>query len=66
MDKSRRRKLTDAPRRCPGPANGYTLDMILAWRGSATLLDWAMIILNPLEPWPVHYVLPSAVKHNVI
>ena len=27
---------------------------------SATLIDWAMVILNPLEPWPGELVLPAA------
>jgi len=29
------------------------------------LLDWAMIILNPLEPWPGQHVLSSAKKNNI-
>jgi aryl-alcohol dehydrogenase-like predicted oxidoreductase len=29
------------------------------------LLDWAMIILNPLEPWPGSLCLPAAVNHDV-
>ena len=38
----------------PGPANGFTLDLILCLERFGPLLDWAMIILNPLEPWPGH------------
>ena len=36
----------------PGPANGFTLDLILWLERFQGLIDWAMIILNPLEPWP--------------
>ena len=36
----------------PGPANGFTLDLIDCLERYGALLDWAMIILNPLEPWP--------------
>ena len=36
----------------PGPANGFTLDLIDCFERFGELIDWAMIILNPLEPWP--------------
>ncbi len=49
----------------PGPANGFTLDLIQNFERFGELIDWAMIILNPLEPWPGQYVLPAAVKHGV-
>lgn len=49
----------------PGPANGFTLDMIQCFEKFEGLIDWAMIILNPLEPWPGQHVLPAAVKHQV-
>jgi aryl-alcohol dehydrogenase-like predicted oxidoreductase len=49
----------------PGPANGFTLDVILCLERFGALLDWAMIILNPLEPWPGGLCLPAAVKHQV-
>ena len=29
------------------------------------LIDWAMVILNPLEPWPGELVLPAAERHGV-
>ena len=29
------------------------------------LIDWAMIILNPLEPWPGELVLPAAAQADV-
>ncbi|MEO1835722.1 MAG: aldo/keto reductase, partial [Akkermansiaceae bacterium] len=34
----------------PGPANGFTLDLIHSFEEFGELIDWAMIILNPLEP----------------
>jgi aryl-alcohol dehydrogenase-like predicted oxidoreductase len=58
-------KLTERIGVAPGPANGFTLDMILCFERFGALLDWGMIILNPLEPWPGQLVLPAAVKHEV-
>lgn len=49
----------------PGPANGFTLDIISTFEKFGELIDWTMIILNPLEPWPGNLVLPAAEKHNV-
>ncbi|HEY2801385.1 MAG TPA: aldo/keto reductase [Chthoniobacterales bacterium] len=49
----------------PGPANGFTLDLILALERFQGLLDWAMIILNPLEPWPGSLCLPAAERTGV-
>lgn len=49
----------------PGPANGFTLDMIDCFERFGELIDWAMIILNPQEPWPGDLVLPAAEKHGV-
>jgi aryl-alcohol dehydrogenase-like predicted oxidoreductase len=58
-------KLTDRIGIAPGPANGFTLDLILCFERFGPLLDWAMIILNPLEPWPGQLVLPAAARHEV-
>jgi aryl-alcohol dehydrogenase-like predicted oxidoreductase len=44
----------------PGPANGFTLDLIDCLERFGEWIDWAMIILNPLEPWPGELVLPAA------
>jgi aryl-alcohol dehydrogenase-like predicted oxidoreductase len=44
----------------PGPANGFTLDLIDCLERFGDRLDWAMIILNPLEPWPGELVLDAA------
>jgi aryl-alcohol dehydrogenase-like predicted oxidoreductase len=49
----------------PGPANGFTLDLIDCMERFAESLDWAMIILNPLEPWPGELVLDAARAHEV-
>lgn len=49
----------------PGPANGFTLDMILCFERFGSLLDWAMIILNPFEPWPGSLVLPAAARFGI-
>lgn len=49
----------------PGPANGFTLDLIHCFERFGALIDWAMIILNPLEPWPGQLCLPAAVKHDI-
>ncbi len=49
----------------PGPANGFTLDLIDCLERFAAQIDWAMIILGPLEPWPGELVLGAAVAHEV-
>ncbi len=49
----------------PGPANGFTLDLILSFERFGELIDWAMVILNPLEPWPGKLALPAAEKFGV-
>jgi aryl-alcohol dehydrogenase-like predicted oxidoreductase len=49
----------------PGPANGFTLDVIDCLERFGTLLDWAMIILNPLEPWPGELCLAAAAAAQV-
>jgi aryl-alcohol dehydrogenase-like predicted oxidoreductase len=49
----------------PGPANGFTLDLIACLERFGARIDWAMIILNPLEPWPGELVLDAAARHEV-
>ncbi len=49
----------------PGPANGFTLDLISCLERFGDRIDWAMIILNPLEPWPGELCLDAAAKHEV-
>ena len=57
--------LTDGIGIAPGPANGFTLDLLECFDRFGDRLDWAMIILNPFEPWPGSYVLDSAAERNV-
>src|SRR5215212_7898428 len=49
----------------PGPANGFTLDLIACLEQFGEAIDWAMIILNPLEPWPGELCLPTALEADV-
>ncbi|HYM46784.1 MAG TPA: aldo/keto reductase [Solirubrobacteraceae bacterium] len=49
----------------PGPANGFTLDLIGCLERYGELIDWAMIILNPLEPWPGELALRAAQANDV-
>ena len=49
----------------PGPANGFTLDLIDCIERFGALIDWAMVILNPLEPWPGELVLAAAQSNDV-
>lgn len=57
--------LTDMLGIAPGPANGFTLDIISCIEKFGSVMDWAMIILNPLEPWPGNMCLSAAEKHGV-
>ena len=49
----------------PGPANGFTLDLISCLERFGERIDWAMIILNPFEPWPGELCLDAAARHGV-
>jgi aryl-alcohol dehydrogenase-like predicted oxidoreductase len=49
----------------PGPANGFTLDLISCLERFGERIDWAMIILNPFEPWPGELCLDAAERHGV-
>ncbi len=49
----------------PGPANGFTLDLISCLERFGERIDWAMIILNPFEPWPGEFCLDAAARHDV-
>jgi aryl-alcohol dehydrogenase-like predicted oxidoreductase len=57
--------LTGAIGVAPGPANGFTLDVISCLERFGEEIDWAMIILNPLEPWPGELCLDAAERHDV-
>jgi aryl-alcohol dehydrogenase-like predicted oxidoreductase len=49
----------------PGPANGFSLDLVRCFERFGDLIDWAMIILNPFEPWPGELCLDAASRHGV-
>jgi aryl-alcohol dehydrogenase-like predicted oxidoreductase len=49
----------------PGPANGFTLDLIACLDRFGALIDWAMVILGPLEPWPGEMCLDAAAARGV-
>jgi aryl-alcohol dehydrogenase-like predicted oxidoreductase len=49
----------------PGPANGFTLDLLSCFERFGDRIDWAMIILNPLEPWPGELSLDAAARQDV-
>jgi aryl-alcohol dehydrogenase-like predicted oxidoreductase len=49
----------------PGPANGFTLDLIGCFERFGAIIDWAMLILNPLEPWPGELALAAATQADV-
>lgn len=65
MDDLRQDGLTRAIGVAPGPANGFTLDVIDCFERFGELIDWSMIILNPFEPWPGELVLPAAERFGV-
>ena len=49
----------------PGPANGFTLDLLDCFERFGELLDWAMVILNPFEPWPGELILEAASERRI-
>lgn len=49
----------------PGPANGFTLDLISCIERFGELIEWAMVILNPFEPWPGELCLEAAERNGV-
>jgi aryl-alcohol dehydrogenase-like predicted oxidoreductase len=49
----------------PGPANGFTLDLLDCFERFGDRIDWAMVILNPLEPWPGELCLDAAAEHGI-
>jgi aryl-alcohol dehydrogenase-like predicted oxidoreductase len=65
MEAVRDAGLADALGVAPGPANGFTLDLISCLERFGELIDWAMIILGPMEPWPGELVLDAAAAHGV-
>lgn len=65
MDALRQAGLTRHIGIAPGPDNGFILDLIDCFERFGELIDWAMLILNPFEPWPASLALPAAVAHDV-
>jgi len=57
--------LTELTGVAPGPANGFAIDMTYCFENFADDIDWAMIILNPCEPWPGRHVLGAAEENDV-
>ena len=49
----------------PGPANGFTLDLLDCFERFGDRIDWAMVILNPFEPWPGELVLDAAAERGI-
>ena len=56
--------LADSLGVAPGPANGFVLDLIACLELHGEVVDWAMLILNPLEPWPASLGLPACEAHG--
>ncbi len=65
MEALREAGLTSLIGVAPGPANGFTLDLISCLERFGERIDWAMIILNPLEPWPGELCLGAAAQAGV-
>ena len=57
--------LADSIGVAPGPANGFTLDLIGCVETFSDLIDWAMVIHNPVEPWPVGLSLEACEANGV-
>jgi aryl-alcohol dehydrogenase-like predicted oxidoreductase len=49
----------------PGPANGFTLDLLDCFERFGDRIDWSMVILNPLEPWPGELSLGAAADQGI-
>lgn len=65
MRKLRENGLSENTGIAPGPANGFPIDMAYCLEHFHDDLSWAMIILNPLEPWPGRHMLPIASEFGV-
>ena len=65
MTAARAEGLTRSLGVAPGPANGFTLDLIGCLERFGDRIDWAMLILNPLEPWPGELALDAAARNGV-
>lgn len=65
MDRLRQLGLTKQIGIAPGPANGFVPDLVQCFENFGHLIDWAMVILNPLEPWPAGLSLDAAERFEV-
>jgi aryl-alcohol dehydrogenase-like predicted oxidoreductase len=65
MEALREAGLTELIGVAPGPANGFTLDLIRCMEHFGDRIDCAMVILNPLEPWPAEMALDAAARCEV-
>lgn len=65
MKSLREEGLTGAIGVAPGPANGFTLDVIDCLERFGDEMDHAMLILNPLEPWPGELALEACDRKDV-
>lgn len=65
MEDLRAQGLTRAIGIAPGPANGFTLDILTCFERFGDRIDWAMLILGPLEPWPSRLVLPACEEYDI-
>ncbi|MFT4691187.1 MAG: aryl-alcohol dehydrogenase-like predicted oxidoreductase [Limisphaerales bacterium] len=65
MDALRDSKLTEFIGIAPGPANGFTLDIIQCFERFGSIIDWSMVIQGPFEPWPSNLLQPAAEKENI-
>ncbi|MFT5465305.1 MAG: aryl-alcohol dehydrogenase-like predicted oxidoreductase [Verrucomicrobiales bacterium] len=49
----------------PGPANGYTLDLLHAFDRFGDRIDWAMVVFGALESWPNELCFAPAKAANI-
>tara|TARA_R110002096_G_scaffold54517_18_gene140645 strand:- start:1142 stop:2905 length:1764 start_codon:yes stop_codon:yes gene_type:complete len=49
----------------PGPANGYTLDLLHAFDQFGDRIDYAMVVYSPIESWPGELCLQAATEAGI-
>src|SRR5690349_881293 len=65
MEALRDAGLTEKIGVAPGPANGFPRYFISCFERLGDRIDWAMIILNPFEPWRGELCREAAARHDV-
>ncbi len=65
MQSAKHAGLTKQLGMAPGPANGFTLDLLDFFENFGDVIDWTMLILNPLEPWPSNLLLPKCIEKQI-